>query len=107
MTDKDVGTSGYERFALELEFVQCLANPLYLNCERAWGGGARAAAGGRIGDRPRRTGTGAAGLPTHTPGRSLAAAGLATKQYFENPAFINYLKYLTYWKQPAYAKHIT
>ncbi len=33
--------------------------------------------------------------------------GLATKQHLENPSFVNYLKYLQYWKQPAYAKHIT
>ncbi|GLC37770.1 hypothetical protein PLESTB_001475000 [Pleodorina starrii] len=30
-TDQEVGISGHERFALELEFVQCLANPLYIN----------------------------------------------------------------------------
>ncbi|GIL70318.1 hypothetical protein Vretifemale_949, partial [Volvox reticuliferus] len=30
-TDEEVGISGHERFALELEFVQCLANPLYIN----------------------------------------------------------------------------
>ncbi|KAG2499032.1 hypothetical protein HYH03_003217 [Edaphochlamys debaryana] len=30
-TDAEVGISGQERFALELEFVQCLANPLYIN----------------------------------------------------------------------------
>lgn len=36
-----------------------------------------------------------------------SCAGLATKQYFDNPAFLNYLKYLQYWKQPAYAVHIT
>lgn len=28
---------------------------------------------------------------------------LAQRDYFKNPAFINYLKYLLYWKRPEYA----
>ena len=32
--EAEVGCSDAERFQLELEFVQCLANPHYLNCER-------------------------------------------------------------------------
>ncbi|RIA81573.1 SOH1-domain-containing protein [Glomus cerebriforme] len=51
------------RFQIELEFIQCLANPWYLN-------------------------------------------NLAQKEYFEDPAFINYLEYLKYWKRPEYAKFI-
>lgn len=47
-------------FTMELEFVQCLANPDYLQ----W---------------------------------------LAKNRYFEQPAFINYLRYLQYWKKPQYA----
>ena len=31
--EAEVGCSDAERFQLELEFVQCLANPHYLNCE--------------------------------------------------------------------------
>lgn len=62
-TEEEVGVSNHERFALELEFVQCLANPLYLY----W---------------------------------------LASKKYLENAAFVNYLRYLQYWKQPAYAKYL-
>ena len=31
--EEDTGCSDAERFGLELEFVQCLANPQYLNCE--------------------------------------------------------------------------
>ncbi|XP_012273958.1 mediator of RNA polymerase II transcription subunit 31 isoform X2 [Orussus abietinus] len=49
------------RFQVELEFVQCLANPNYLNF-------------------------------------------LAQRGYFKDSAFINYLKYLLYWKEPEYAK---
>ncbi|PNW75290.1 hypothetical protein CHLRE_12g520850v5 [Chlamydomonas reinhardtii] len=30
-TDQELAISGFERFALELEFLQCLANPLYIN----------------------------------------------------------------------------
>ncbi|CAG2054654.1 unnamed protein product [Timema podura] len=48
------------RFQVELEFVQCLANPNYLNF-------------------------------------------LAQRGYFKDQAFINYLKYLLYWKEPDYA----
>jgi hypothetical protein len=32
-TEDDVGCSDQERFVMELEFIQCLANPFYLNCE--------------------------------------------------------------------------
>ncbi|WIA10931.1 hypothetical protein OEZ85_011096 [Tetradesmus obliquus] len=51
------------RFVLELEFIQCLANPHYLN----W---------------------------------------LAQNKYLEDKAFLNYLKYLEYWRQPQYASYI-
>lgn len=33
-------------------------------------------------------------------------AVLAINRYFDNPAFLNYLQYLKYWKQPQYAKYI-
>lgn len=33
-------------------------------------------------------------------------AVLAINRYFDNPAFMNYLQYLKYWKQPQYAKYI-
>uniref|UniRef100_A0A061RNL9 Mediator of RNA polymerase II transcription subunit 31 n=1 Tax=Tetraselmis sp. GSL018 TaxID=582737 RepID=A0A061RNL9_9CHLO len=55
--------SDRERFLIELEFVQGLSNPHYLN----W---------------------------------------LAQHKYFDDHAFISYLKYLRYWKQPAYRKFI-
>ncbi|KAE8622710.1 hypothetical protein XENTR_v10005343 [Xenopus tropicalis] len=51
------------RFQLELEFVQCLANPNYLNF-------------------------------------------LAQRGYFKDKSFVNYLKYLLYWKDPDYAKYL-
>ncbi|KAI4324890.1 hypothetical protein MLD38_030334 [Melastoma candidum] len=54
---------GRQRFLLELEFVQCLANPTYIHY-------------------------------------------LAQNRYFEDEAFIGYLKYLMYWKRPEYVKFI-
>ncbi|KAJ3217130.1 hypothetical protein HDU67_008507 [Dinochytrium kinnereticum] len=51
------------RFMRELEFVQCLANPKYLQF-------------------------------------------LAQNRYFEDEAFLNYLKYLSYWREPKYSKFI-
>jgi mediator of RNA polymerase II transcription subunit 31 len=52
-----------KRFQIELEFVQSLANPNYLNF-------------------------------------------LAQRGYFKSETFINYLKYLMYWKKPEYCKHL-
>ena len=37
--EAEVGAADAERFQLELEFVQCLANPNYLNCECCLAGG--------------------------------------------------------------------
>ncbi|EDO39689.1 predicted protein [Nematostella vectensis] len=51
------------RFQVELEFVQCLANPHYLTF-------------------------------------------LAQRGYLKEQTFINYLKYLLYWKKPEYAKFL-
>ncbi|KAL7639375.1 UNVERIFIED_CONTAM: hypothetical protein RMT77_009876 [Armadillidium vulgare] len=51
------------RFQVELEFVQCLANPNYINF-------------------------------------------LAQRGFFTKDTFINYLKYLQYWKEPDYAKYL-
>ena len=31
---------------------------------------------------------------------------LAQQRYFQNPAFVNYLAYLQYWKRPEYAKYL-
>uniref|UniRef100_A0A3B3I7F8 Mediator of RNA polymerase II transcription subunit 31 n=1 Tax=Oryzias latipes TaxID=8090 RepID=A0A3B3I7F8_ORYLA len=51
------------RFQAELEFVQCLANPYYLNF-------------------------------------------LAQRGFLKERPFINYLKYLLYWKEPEYSKFL-
>lgn len=55
--------SAEDRFYIELEFVQNLANPKYLN-------------------------------------------HLAQNGYFEQESFLEFLKYLRYWKEPQYIKHI-
>ncbi|KAI8852267.1 SOH1-domain-containing protein [Chytridium lagenaria] len=58
-----VAEAASSRFMRELEFVQCLANPKYLQF-------------------------------------------LAQNRYFDDEAFLNYLKYLSYWREPQYAKFI-
>ena len=57
------GVSNTERFTLELEFINALANPKYLH--------------------------------------RLAADGV-----LRDPAFVEYLRYLAYWEEPAYAKFV-
>jgi len=93
----DVGCDEKTRFAVELEFVQCLANPHYLNCEYVHVNYAHFLDG------------------TCTPPWCVLAlvtlqhavyAGLGQNRFLDNPAFINYLKYLIYWKQPMYAQYI-
>ena len=32
--------------------------------------------------------------------------GLAQNRYFDDPAFLKYLAYLQYWKQPQYARFV-
>lgn len=54
---------GFTRFEIELEFVQSLANPFYLN-------------------------------------------HLAAQKLLQQPAFIEYLKYLQYWSKPPYLKYL-
>ncbi|TNN14110.1 Mediator of RNA polymerase II transcription subunit 31 isoform 2 [Schistosoma japonicum] len=61
------------RFQIELEFVQCLANPNYLNCLLTF---------------------------------SYLSLVLAQQGWFEKPNFIKYLKYLQYWKDPAYSRYL-
>ncbi|KAH7888312.1 SOH1-domain-containing protein [Phlebopus sp. FC_14] len=60
---QDAKALNRERFELELEFVQSLANPYYLH-------------------------------------------SLAQQNILDQPAFINYLDYLQYWRQKDYARFI-
>jgi hypothetical protein len=86
------------RFQSELEFVQCLCNPVYLQCEFRDGGGGGGGDGGDGG------GDGDVGCGVLTG--SSGSADLAQGQYFDEPAFVNYLAYLLYWKRPEYAHFI-
>lgn len=71
------------RFSMELEFVQSLSNPEYLFCNL---------------------------IPQHSIHfRKLImpiTSALAQRRVFQDKAFVNYLKYLLYWKRPEYAKYI-
>jgi mediator of RNA polymerase II transcription subunit 31 len=66
------------RFQTELEFVQALANPYYINCAFIF----------------------AVSL------FHFIFAVLAQRDYFKEPTFVNYLKYLLYWKRPEYAVYV-
>jgi mediator of RNA polymerase II transcription subunit 31 len=62
------------RFQTELEFVNALANPYYINCEYC-----------------------VVMLKSH-----LVHSVLAQREYFKDKAVVNYLKYLLYWTRPEY-----
>lgn len=40
------------------------------------------------------------------PSPPCTRAGLAQNRFLEDPAFVAYLEYLQYWKQPAYAQYL-
>ncbi|KAL6785997.1 hypothetical protein ACKKBG_A00990 [Auxenochlorella protothecoides x Auxenochlorella symbiontica] len=61
--EAETGIPDDKRFAVELEFVQCLANPHYLN----W---------------------------------------LAQQRFLDDACFLNYLRYLQYWKEEPYVQYI-
>jgi mediator of RNA polymerase II transcription subunit 31 len=71
-----------QRFVMELEFVQCLANPIYLQHLAS----SRLLSGAR--------------LP------SIPIACLTARDPPKDEAFIKYLAYLQYWKKPEYAKFV-
>lgn len=73
-----------QRFQIELEFVQCLANPWYLN----------RMLGERISQNKERVDS------------LCGCIDLAQQQYFKDDAFIRYLEYLQYWKKPEYARFV-
>ncbi|KAF5830643.1 SOH1-domain-containing protein [Dunaliella salina] len=39
-------------------------------------------------------------------GKAPPPVWLAQNRYFEDPAFVSYLEYLLYWKEPKYAKYL-
>lgn len=92
-----------QRFTIELEFVQCLAHPMYLSCELAWcwfcvwG----AICGAWLGTQL----TVAATVTTSPP---WCASDLAQhpKKLLNDAAFVGYLEYLQYWRSSEYARFI-
>lgn len=74
-----------KRFVLELEFVQCLSNPDYLQCKYK------------------------------TISRCLILKniyntiflGLEKEGYYKDPSFIRYLRYLLYWCNPPYSSYLS
>lgn len=75
------------RFQVELEFIQCLANPNYLHCKHT----------------RKMDGVDLFILKYFCfPSQTV----IAQRGYFKDQTFINYLKYLTYWKEPEYARYI-
>ena len=51
-------------------------------------------------------GQGAAEQAASSPVLAPPHAGLAQNRYFEDGAFLEYLKYLQYWQQPQYARFV-
>jgi hypothetical protein len=64
------------RFEIECEFVQALANPHYLNCKPVF------------------------------YALIVFFTDLAQRGYFKEQYFVNYLRYLLYWKRPEYARSV-
>ena len=127
------GVSEKQRFEAELEFVQGLASPQYLNC-KPW----HIACDLElccIGLAPprmnyititqkspmqmnavrdecctnnrfgleARRGKGMNWCLICLLGKQLSGAGLGQNRFFEDPAFVEYLAYLQYWHEPRYA----
>jgi hypothetical protein len=76
-----------DRFHQDLEFIQNLSNAAYLHRECL----SQLFSFSIIDDCP-------SSLCLHSD--------LAKNQYFDDPSFINYLKYLRYWKEPSYIIYI-
>lgn len=125
------GIADDDRFTVELEFVQCLANPMYINC--GWSAGrarkqaptVRTVCGRHATPRhgvmapspldPTPPGPGpfhpwSPHVPcvSHRPAAPpcSSSAGLSQQKTLQDPAFVQYLDYLRYWKHPQYAKYI-
>jgi SOH1 len=105
-----------ERFEVELEFVQCLASPEYLHCASTCGRSLLLHC--HFMHHNILLSFVKVWLPmcAHSVSKVLisgifvimlhCSAVLAQQRYFDDPAFMNFLQYLTYWRQPQYAKFI-
>jgi mediator of RNA polymerase II transcription subunit 31 len=92
--EADAGCSDAVRFQLELEFVQCLANPRYVNCASPPRSPVAAVCRARV----RLT------RPFHPPPPT--RADLAQNRLLAEPSMVAYLAYLQYWRAPAYARFL-
>ena len=101
-----MGCDDRRRFELELEFLHCLANPGYLNCERAERRLESAAGCGSVAQKVGLPLLASCCKPTPSPVPAPPRAGLAQNRYLDDPAFLSYLQYLQYWLQPAYARFV-
>lgn len=105
-----MGCSDKRRFELELEFLHCLANPGYLNCEPlaacCWVLQGERAAAAAMQRHPAKTAVQRAPSVYLPPAATRASTGLAQNRYFEDDAFLQYLQYLQYWQQPGYARFV-
>lgn len=72
-----------KRFEIELEFLQMLSHPMYLQCGPSF-----------LRFQPSLILT------------VLLISDLAQRGFMRDPAFVNYLDYLQYWKRPEYAKFV-
>ncbi|KAH7537740.1 hypothetical protein FEM48_Zijuj03G0125100 [Ziziphus jujuba var. spinosa] len=81
---------GRQRFLLELEFVQCLANPTYIHFKTLQIAKPMGLTLNELLFLDRKL--------SIDLGRNLFH--LAQNRYFEDEAFIGYLKYLQYWQRP-------
>ncbi|CAG8446559.1 11149_t:CDS:2 [Ambispora gerdemannii] len=88
-----------ERFLLELEFIQSISNPFYITrlyqpvffCNLSFHFDFSTILFNKF---------------NFSCNESMKTKDLAQKGFLDDPAFINYLKYLQYWKRPEYAKFI-
>lgn len=104
------GTSQEDRFTLELEFVMALANPRYLHraCPPPLPPFSSFPLGSRASTarHPPPPFLRSPRHPIPPPPSPSRVADLATKGYFDDPAFLGYLDHLAYWTRPEYAKFV-
>jgi mediator of RNA polymerase II transcription subunit 31 len=76
------------RFQLEIEFVELLANPWYLQRKLACAGSLWLS------------------QQLLNALRVVRCTDLAQARYFDDKNFLNYLEYLQYWSKPEYIKYL-
>ena len=107
------GVPNDKRFILELEFVMALANPRYVHRARPPAPPASIEPHSSIAKkRPSRARTDLAVVRprppslTRRPSPRSRRADLAVNDILDDPAFVAYLDYLSYWTRPEYARFV-